>query len=659
MERSDQHSHRHHRLEEQKHSRDLAAAINDNKRIIICTIQKFLFAYKDIAAIHGKRFAIIIDEAHQGQSGESARSLRSALIDMGAAVKKYAADEGIDESEVDVMDDYVRQVLGHGHHDNQSFFAFTATPKGATLELFGTPDPVTNTTRPFHVYSMRQAIEEGFILNVLENYTTIREAFQLVRTTEQNPELVQGAASKALFKYYKEHGYTIAQKTEMIMSNFLSNGRYQINGKGKAMIVADSRANAVRYYLAVKQYIKNHPQEAAGTNALVAFSGEVKLPDMPSEPPFTEANMNFLPDGNAITTDKVFRKAFHSSDFNILIVANKYQTGFDEPLLHSMYVDKRLADVAAVQTLSRLNRTAKGKTSTFVLDFENTVDDIKAAFLPYYEDTNLEGNTDPNTVYTWLNKVHDLMLYNYEDVDRFMKFMDSNASKAGNDSILSRYTGLFKDAVDRYKALVPDDRYMARITIRHFVRSYAFVTQLVQLHDRELFTEYLYAGNLLKLLPADKTALPDIDRMIRLEYANLKETFKGAIIIDEKPPVFTPATASVKPRDVIKDTLQSIIDKVNQRFEGKFSDGDRVVIEGIFSRFMTDPEVKKYQRYAKDNSPEMFVQSLFPEKFKDIVTQCFLENSDAYNKLFNDPDFYKQVMEAMAQELYKSLRKNK
>ena len=602
---------------------------------------------------------IIIDEAHQSQSGESAKSLRRALIDLGVAIREYAEEQGKDESDVDVMDEYVSQVLGQGHHANQSFFAFTATPKGATLELFGTRDAETGMTRPFHVYSMRKAIEEGFILNVLANYTTIREAFQIVRTTEQNPELVEGAASKALFKYYKEHGYTIAQKTDIIMSNFLHNGRYQIDGKGKAMVVADSRANAVRYYFAIREYMKSHPQESAGCGVLVAFSGEVTLPDRPSEKPYTEANLNAMPDGSTITTDIQFRKAFHSSDFNILVVANKYQTGFDEPLLRSMYVDKRLADVTAVQTLSRLNRTTRGKDSTFVLDFENTAEDIKNAFLPYYEETTLIGSTDPNKVYDWRNKVHDLMLYSYEDVDRFMKFMSTNAEKPGNDVLLSRYIGLFNEAVGRYKEMEPDERYTARLTVRNFVRAYAFVTQLVRLHDRELFSEYLYAGNLLKLLPVDRYKLPNIEEMIRLEYANLKETFSGAILIDEKPPVFAPGNTGVKPRDVVKGTLQSIIDKVNERFDGKFSSGDKVVIEGIFSKFMADPEVKKYRRYAEDNSPDMFVRSLFPDKFKAIVTECFIENADAYDKLFNDPEFYQKVMEVMAQELYKSLRKDK
>jgi type I restriction enzyme R subunit len=275
-------------IDDKKNSRSLAEAINDKKRIIICTIQKFLFAYKDMEKFSGRRFAIIVDEAHQGQNGESAKILRRSLIDMGVAIKDYAEEAGIDESEVDLTDEYVNAVIGQGKHENQSFFAFTATPKGQTLELFGRKDPATGNTVPFHVYSMRQAIEEGYILDVLANYTTIKEAFKLIKVSEDNPELIEGPASRALFKYYKEHGYTITQKTEMIMSNFLANGRYQIGGKGKAMVVADSRANAVRYYFAIRKYLKDHPQEAAGSDVMIAFSGEVSLEDMPAEKPYTE-----------------------------------------------------------------------------------------------------------------------------------------------------------------------------------------------------------------------------------------------------------------------------------------------------------------------------------------------------------------------------------
>lgn len=651
-------------IDEKKNSHTLAEAINDKKRIIICTIQKFLFAKKDMEIFRGRKFAIIIDEAHQGQNGESAKSLRRSLIDMDVATREYAAEAGIAEEDVDLTDDYINEIIGQGRHENQSFFAFTATPKGQTIENFGTevgvkPDgePIK---APFHVYSMRQAIEEHYILDVLSNYTTIKEAFKLIRVSEDNPELIEGQTSRALFKYYKKHGYTIAQKTEMIMANFLENCRYQIDRKGKAMVVADSRANAVRYYLAIKQYIAAHPTECAGCDAMIAFSGEVTLEDYPSEKPFTEATMNLDENGKYITTDKKFRKAFHSNLYNILVVANKYQTGFDEPLLHTMYVDKKLRDVTAVQTLSRLNRTCPGKSSTFVLDFENTEEDIRDAFSPYYETTILEGSTDLNKVYDLRNKIRDYMLYNMDDVETFNKFMAAQANKNQDAAALGRLTGMFRPVITRYQQLTEEERYAARDYVRKFNGAYSYITQLVRLHDKDLFNEYQYTLHLARLLPpAGENEIVDVEDKIKLEYASLTETFKGAIILDEKPTILTP-TSGMTPKvpNKKKDTLQSIIDKVNERFNGNFTDSDRVIIEGIYQMFMNDADVKKFKKYAKDNSTEMFVQSLFPDKFKDIVTQCFLDNNDSFSKLFNDPDFYQKVQDSMAAELYKALRKD-
>lgn len=649
-------------IDDKKNSHSLADAINDGKRIIICTIQKFLFAYKDMEKYSGRKFAIIVDEAHQGQNGESAKTLRRSLIDMGVALKDYAAEAEIDEENVDLTDEYVNAVIGQGQHQNQSFFAFTATPKGETLSLFGTTVQTEDGSFvkvPFHIYSMRQAIEEHFIHDVLANYTTIKEAFKLVKVSEDNPELIEGAASRALFKYYKEHGYTISQKTEMIMSNFLSNGRYQIGGKGKAMVVADSRKNAVRYYFAIKQYLKDHPTESAGSDVMIAFSGEVTLDDMPGETPFTEATMNVDENGKYITTDKKFRKVFHSSQYNILVVAKKYQTGFDEPLLHSMYVDTGLNSITAVQTLSRLNRTCPGKQSTFVLDFENTSEDIKNAFAPFYTTTILAGEVDLNRVYDLRNKVRDFMLYNWDDVTAFNKLMASQAGKAQDPVALGKLSGLIRPVVERYRELSENDQYTARDYIRKFNGTYSYITQLIRLHDRDLFEEFQYTSHLVRLLPRNPIDIVDIEDKIKLEYASLKETFSGAILLDEKPSAIA-IDVSLTPKipNKKKDTLQSIIDKVNERFEGNFTESDRVIIEGIYQMFMRSDDVKKFRKYAKDNSTEMFVQSLFPDKFKDIVTQCFIENSDSFQKLFNDPEFYAQVQDAMAKELYRSLRKD-
>lgn len=643
-------------IDERKNSKSLAEAINDKKRIIICTIQKFLFAYKDMDAFQGRNFAIIVDEAHQGQNGENAKLLRRSLIDIGVAVKEVAEDTGVPEEEIDITDEYIAALLGQGEHKNQSFFAFTATPKGETLERFGC-DAGDGRHIPFHVYSMRQAIEEGYILDVLQNYTTIKEAFKLVKTTEENPELVEGPAAKALFRYYKENGYTINQKTDMIMSNFLENGRYQIHGKGKAMVVADSRANAVRYYLAIKNYIKNHAEECAGTNVMIAFSGEVTLSETP-DVTYSEATMNLNEKGKYITTDKEFRKEFHSSRYNILVVANKYQTGFDEPLLHSMYVDKKLKDVTAVQTLSRLNRTCPGKTNTFVLDFENTSEEIKQAFLPYYNQTVLEGNTDLNKVYDYRAKINDYMLYNFDDVNKFYELMDKEKDKKQNPGTLGKLAAMFKPVVTRYSELLEEQRYTYRDYLRGFNNTYSYVTQIVRLHDKELFKEFLYTSHLVRILPPEHTEIPYVDDMIKMEYASLTETFSGAITLDEKPPVLMPKPGTGGEKTPKKyDTLESIIQKVNDRFAGDFTESDKVIIRGIYDMFMKDEDVEKYKKYAQDNNPEMFEKSLFPNKFKDLVTQCYMDNMETFKKIFEDPEFYAKVEAAMSSELYKALRK--
>ena len=642
-------------IDDKKRSRGLVDAINDKKRIIICTVQKFLFAYKDFDTLAGRKFAIIIDEAHQGQSGESAKTLRKSLLDINKAVKAYAEEECIDESEVDLSSDLVISILSQGMHSNQSFFAFTATPKNKTIELFGTYDPVTKKMRPFHTYSMRQAIEEGFILDVLSNYTTIKEAFKLVRISADNPELIEGPALKALVKYYKEHGHTITEKTEMIMSNFLENGRFQIGGKGKAMVIADSRANAIRYYFAIKEYLKNNPDKSEGCGVLVAFSGTVKVDDVE----YTEAGLNVDENGQAITSDKKFRKAFRSDKYNILVVANKYQTGFDEPLLHSMYIDKKLKDVNAVQTLSRLNRTCKDKSSTFILDFENTDEQIKQSFQPYYETTLLEGRSDINRVYDLRTKIKPFMLYNFDDVKTYYDFMAKHKNSKQGTVDLGRLSSIIKPVVERYCDLATEeDKFNARMAVRKFVKCYAYITQLVRLHDEELFQEYTFAANLLKLLPKPGHPKPDIDDKIKLEYTSLKETFAGAIVLDQKDTNLVPSTGKATAKVPKKDTLQNIIDKINERFDGEFNEGDRVIIESIYQMFMSDKEVKKFKRYAHDTTPEMFVKSLFPDKFKQIATQCYLDNADSYKKLFSDSDFYQKVMEAMAKELYKTLRKD-
>lgn len=640
-------------IDDKKRSRGLTEAINDKKRIIICTIQKFLFAYKDFDEMEGRKFAIIVDEAHQGQTGASAKTLRRALIDKKVAIKEYAEMEGIEEDEVDDTDELVAEVLAQGQHSNQSFFAFTATPKNKTIELFGRRNPSTGKHEPFHVYSMRQAIEEEFILDVLKYYTTLQDQFKIVRTTRDNPEVIEGQAKRVLVRYYKEHGFTIHKKTELIMDNFLNNGQFRIDGKAKAMVVADSRHNAVRYYHAIQEYIKDNPDITSNIGVLVAFSGEVKL-DGKS---YREAEMNIDSDDHLINSDKKLRKAFRSDKFNILVVANKYQTGFDEPLLHSMYVDKKLHGVNAVQTLSRLNRVYPGKVDTFVMDFVNTHEDMKKSFQPFFETTYLDGQTDYNRVYDLRTKIHSYMLYNDQDVDLFAK-IKIDAAKKQDDKALGRVTSILKPVIDQYLELDEKQKYEYRDLLRKFNHAYSYITQIVRINDKELFKEFMFISYLINLLPKDTAEKISIDDKINLEFAKLKETYKGSIELEKTSVDLKPEqSVDAKRKPKSKDTLQSIIDKVNEQYMGQFTDSDKVIISGIFEMFMNDPEVKKYAQYAKENNPEMFIKSLFPDKFKDIALRLFTENHESFEKLFTDTSFYERVMDAMAKELYKKLRK--
>lgn len=640
-------------IDDKKRSRGLTEAINDKKRIIICTIQKFLFAYKDFDEMEGRKFAIIVDEAHQGQTGASAKTLRRALIDKKVAINEYAEMEGIEEDEVDDTDELVAEVLAQGQHSNQSFFAFTATPKNKTIELFGRRNPSTGKHEPFHVYSMRQAIEEGFILDVLKYYTTLQDQFKIVRTTRDNPEVIEGQAKRVLVRYYKEHGFTIHKKTELIMDNFLNNGQFRVDGKAKAMVVADSRHNAVRYYHAIQEYIKDNPDITSNIGVLVAFSGEVKL-DGKS---YREAEMNIDSDGHLINSDKKLRKAFRSDKFNILVVANKYQTGFDEPLLHSMYVDKKLHGVNAVQTLSRLNRVYPGKVDTFVMDFVNTHEDMKKSFQPFFETTYLDGQTDYNRVYDLRTKIHSYMLYNDQDVDLFAK-IKIDAAKKQDDKALGRVTSILKPVIDQYLELDEKQKYEYRDLLRKFNHAYSYITQIVRINDKELFKEFMFISYLINLLPKDTAEKISIDDKINLEFAKLKETYKGSIELEKTSVDLKPEqSVDAKRKPKSKDTLQSIIDKVNEQYMGQFTDSDKVIISGIFEMFMNDPEVKKYAQYAKENNPEMFIKSLFPDKFKDIALRLFTENHESFEKLFTDTSFYERVMDAMAKELYKKLRK--
>ena len=641
-------------ITQKKGSRGLVDAINDKKKIIICTIQKFLYAYKEFDTLTGRNFAVIIDEAHQGQSGESARTLRSSLIDVEKEKKSFAEENDMNPDAIEETEELLN-ILGQGHHENQSFFAFTATPINKTLELFGTTVD-GNKKKPFHTYSMRQAIEEGFILDVLANYVTIKEAFKLITNTEENPELLEEKAKRVLFKYYKQHDFTISQKVDMIMDNFLNNGRKKINGHGKAMIVTDSRQSAVLYYQAIKDYLEKHPDTTKGCGVLVAFSGKVTFDGDTTE--YIEAEMNEYPDGRKINSDAKFRKAFKSDDFNIMVVADKYQTGYDEPLLHSMFVDKKLKGVNAVQTLSRLNRTAPYKNDTFVLDFANTKDSIQESYQPFYEETTLSGNSDVNRVYDLRTKLDEFAIFSDTDVDKFYAIMKANSDKQKQDELaIGKLVSVMKPSVDNYAELPDDKRLLARDIMMKFIRSYGFVTQLVRINDEDLFKDYLFISHLIRLLPKTQYPIFDLTGKISLEYAKLKETFNGAIELEKSNVVLEPAKGakpSIKSKKT--DTLERIVEKVNEKYQDDFSSADKVALDSVFQMLMGDPVVKKkLTEYAKTNDAQMFINSIFPKEFERVLVECYTKNDDAFQRLLGNDQFQKAVMDIMAKELYKTL----
>ncbi|MCB2292434.1 DEAD/DEAH box helicase family protein [Clostridium algoriphilum] len=637
---------------EGKTSKDLKDAINDGKKIIITTLQKFPVIYQDIDDNKGRHFAIIVDEAHSSQTGNSARKLKSALSDTHEALIEYAVIEGKAESEViDDEDKLVNELLTHGKHKNLSFFAFTATPKEKTLGMFG-KQYSDGTLHPFHIYSMKQAIEEGFILDVLKNYMTYKTCYKIAKNTSDNPEVPTSKAIKTVRRYASLHPHNLQQKTAIIIEQFRDITRNKIGGRGKAMIVTSSRLHAVRYYHEFKRYIEK--KSYTNLDILIAFSGVVK--DDSND--FTEEAMNKRKDGSKIKENQL-KADFHTDDFSMLIVAEKYQTGFDEPLLHSMFIDKKLSGVKAVQTLSRLNRICEDKKDTFILDFVNTAEEIQEAFKPYYESTILEEEINVNLIYDTKILLRQFNLYNGDDIEKFIKIYYKKGSQ--NNTDLGKMISLLKPVTNRYLELSEEKRFEFKKTVRNFNKWYSYIIQIARMFDKDLHKEYMFTAYLEKLLPRATERDIDLEGKLKLEFYNLMETFKGDITLNptiedsilENPPKID---VGGKPEDT-DVLLEEIINKINDRFKGIFNEGDRVIVETIYKKCVKGN--KKLKQYAKKNDSEIFEQSIFPEIFKKVAQDCYSESVSSFSKLFEDKAFYKSVMEEIAKEAYKDLRSGK
>ena len=627
---------------EGKNSQDLKNAINDGVRIIVTTLQKFPVIYEEVDAANGRNYAIICDEAHSSQTGSSAQKLKTALADLRDALKEYAYIEGIAEEEVDPQDKLVKELIAHGKHKNLSFFAFTATPKDTTLEMFGEPS-ADGSFHPFHIYSMHQAIEEGFILDVLQNYMTYKTCFKIANTTPNNPEVPASRASKVIKKYQQLHPENIRQKSEIIVETFMCTTRSKINGKAKMMVVTSSRPAAVLYFKEIKRYAEE--MGYSEVKPMVAFSGEVIL----DNESYTEHGLNVRPDGSHIQETQT-KQEFHDN-FNILVVAEKFQTGFDEPLLHTMIVDKKLRGVKTVQTLSRLNRTCPGKNDTFILDFANEKDDVQEDFQVFYHETYLEEEVNTDLLYRVQKELRGYRIYDDTDINNFCDvYFAKGAQGSGAQGMLA---SKLLPAVTRYNNKSKDDRYQIRRTMRNFCKWYRYVSQVVRMFDMDFHKEFVYCSFLVGMLPAEQVQMENIEKMLSLEMYKLEKTFEGDISLGDEVGVYEPAEpkGAIKPED--KDPLDVIIERINEKYKGNFTDADKVMINALADKLRGNT---KLANMAASSDPHIFAESIFPQAFNDAAQDSYMESQETYSSLFEDKSKYNAIMSTLADVLYREMR---
>jgi type I restriction enzyme R subunit len=601
-----------------KHSGQLKEALEKGKAIIVTTLQKFPVISATTAALKGQKFAVIIDEAHSSQSGESAKHLKQTLSPVGAVREPPLPDD----EEFDLEDAIVHEIRLRGRQAHISYFAFTATPKNKTLELFGRQTPDGEFVA-FHNYWMRQAIAEGFILDVLKNYTTFERYFKLVKKIEGDKEYEKRKALTLLKSYVDLQPHAIEMKTRIMLEHFVSVTANAIRGRGRAMVATQSKEAAIRYWQAFRQQMKemNLPYKP-----LVAFTGKVR--DAAGEE-YTEASANNLPPKVSIPD------AFKTPEYRILIVVDKYQTGFDEPMLHTMYVDKKLRDVNAVQTLSRLNRTMSGKTNTVVLDFVNTAADILAAFQPYYQTTLLEEETEPDKLYDLQRDLAGREVYSHEDVDDFAAVF-FNPAEPGE-----KLQPILDSVVNAWKQKPQKDREAFRSTLRKFIRFYGFVAQLITFADPDLEKLYAFARHLNRKLPRRDNRLPyEIRDAVDLDSFRIEETYKGNIALLEQDAAIPGLSAA--PGASLEDEqelLSVIIQLLNDTFGVNITDEDKVDM-GAMKQKLFSHEALAAAMTADNSLANM--QAKFNQLFDQMLLEFVHNKLELYKKL-SEPNVNQQL----------------
>ena len=623
-------------------SAQLANALAVGAPIIITTLQKFPFVTEKIGELPKRTYAVIIDEAHSSQGGESTTELKGVLA--GAAIREETQAQAGDQGLPDYEEEVLRTMAKRGRQPNISFFAFTATPKYKTLEVFGQPGP-DGKPLPFHLYSMRQAIEEDFILDVLQHYTTYRTFFKLLKSVEVDPEVDKRKAARALARFMSLHPHNIAQKTEVMVEHFWHVTRHRIGGKAKAMVLTPSRLHAVRYRQALDKALAARGY-SDDVKVLVAFSGTVHDPDVPGVD-YTEVSMN------GGIREKELPERFATDGYQILVVAEKYQTGFDQPLLHTMYVDKRLAGIQAVQALSRLNRTHPGKEDTFVLDFVNETQEILDAFQPYYEQTSIAEQADHRQLYELQARLDGYQVYYPQEVEEFAKvFYKPKARQTQADH--AKMNACLDPAVGRFKLLDLDKQEEFRKVLGAYRNLYAFLSQVIPFQDPDLEKLYAYVRYLLTKLPRRTGPRYRFDDQVTLQYYRLQKISEGAISLKEGEgsPIYGPSAVGTAEARDLKIELSQLIDLLNERFGTDFKPGDQLFFDSIREDAVADPELRQV---ALANTMENFGY-VFLEALEGLFIDRMEQNEEIAAKFFDEPNFRRVVSQSLLREVYEQIR---
>lgn len=614
-------------------SADLAIALKGNTKIIATTIQKFPYIVDTVAGLKSKKFAVIIDEAHSSTAGKDMAAVTMAL---GAGEVEFDT-----EAQLDTEDMIVDELARNGKQANVSMFAFTATPKATTLELFGRVNP-KGQKQAFHIYSMKQAIEEGFILDVLQNFTEYATFYQINKEIEEDPRCKTVDAKRQIARFVELHETNIGQRVEVIIEHFRTTVMSELGGMAKAMVITASRAGAVKYRQAFEEYITK--KGYTGIQALVAFSGKVKVPGDETE--YTEGMLNGFPEDR-------LTKEFDKDEYRVLLVANKYQTGFDQPKLCAMYILKKLRGVNAVQTLSRLNRICPPfDKKTFILDFVNKYEDIVDAFKPYYTTTLLANSVTPSAVYDLEAKLDGYYVLDPTDIDCAVEYIYTGDSSTKAKQKLNYYFNRAKKRIEEYDLL---KQIEIAAVMRHFVRFYEFLIQVSCFEDIELHKKYLFVNYLMAYIDIKHPGGGyNLDGKIKASNFVQKkgEEHKHEHIVSD-PIVKLPTADTITLPEDKQERLSVIIAEINSR-TGKSYDND-VAIKAMLQIRDLLMKSEKLRTSAKNNSQQDFEFSYFDD-IDDALIEGLSQNQDFFSLLLNNEEIKKQVLGIFTDEIYKSLR---